>query len=55
MIFEYRLQIDWKHSVATEKGNTVYASIKNGGFVLNGKRMAYMVLRLLIIIKEVLL
>jgi len=55
MILEFRLQIDWKHLVATEKGNTAYTLIKNGGFVLNGKRMAYMVLKLLIINKEVLL
>jgi hypothetical protein len=55
MILEYHLQIDWKHSVAIEKDNTAYALIKNGEFVLNGKRMAYMVLRLLTIIKKVLL
>ena len=55
MTLGYRLQTGWKYSVATEKDNTVYALIENGEFVLNGKRMAYMVLRLLIIIKEVLL
>ena len=53
MILECLLQIGWKHSVVIEKDSTVYASIKNGEFVLNGKKTAYMVLKLLTIIKEV--
>ena len=53
MIFECRRLTVWKHPVAIERGNTVYASIKNGEFASNGMKMGYMVLRLLTNIQEV--